>query len=291
MFELSVESHQVLLAILRGPVFWQTLAEVAIRAGLDLEATTDLLAALDADGWVEVRERAEGLVVALSPLGAERLGVRVIEQGAGETPRWADASQRDPLPPRAKNVCANHRSADLDFVLDPRPSPDIEAELAERSNFALDTPVPAREDRSQPLGRGSLRKRIDPNDDSTWPRPILLIGQGLTPWPGPCRDNAPARCPACGSKRLKLHAYCLCCDRWGLERLLPIVFPALRASPGYPTGSRSNTPPHADAKARPDDPARRKARLRARLTAQARAEKARRQAQRKRRLRNSGDSE
>jgi hypothetical protein len=63
-----------------------------------------------------------------------------------------------------------------------------------------------------------------PNDagrPDDWPLPSLLLGVGLTPWPGPGQEHDhETTCPVCGSRRLGPHMYCLYCDRWGLDRLL-----------------------------------------------------------------------
>lgn len=48
-------------------------------------------------------------------------------------------------------------------------------------------------------------------DDFPLPFPTVLVGSGMACW-----DNRKhAICPACGNGKLKVHEYCLYCDRWG----------------------------------------------------------------------------
>jgi hypothetical protein len=66
------------------------------------------------------------------------------------------------------------------------------------------------------------------------PAPTLLVGLGLTPWPGPGVGSQPNRpCPACGSGRLEPSMYCLYCDRWGLDHRLLDGPPPKPATPRH----------------------------------------------------------
>ncbi len=196
MAELSEDQTRVLGALVAGPDAWSTPASLAQALGREESATTDLLADLDDGGWLAVWERDDSPtpLVTLSPLGADRLGVRLVESGPEELARWSSAGDPEPPTPRARHVCARGRGADLAFVPDPHPSPDQAAALA-------DTPA-------RPAG----------HNGRSWPYPTMLIGQGLTPWPGPSPGPTPAApCPACRDRRLVPHAYCLRCDRWGRD--------------------------------------------------------------------------
>ncbi len=55
--------------------------------------------------------------------------------------------------------------------------------------------------------------------ESSFPRPAILLGSALTPWPGPLAAKGRI-CPGCRSKPISERAYCLVCDRWGLDHLL-----------------------------------------------------------------------
>src|SRR5690606_3528885 len=83
---------------------------------------------------------------------------------------------------------------DWNFLIDPAPAPDLVAERAEEAADAFE---------EMPEG-------------PVLPFPTLLFGTNLTPWPGPDLDVSQT-CPACGAGQLPKHAYCLCCDRWGLD--------------------------------------------------------------------------
>ncbi|GAC1325461.1 MAG: hypothetical protein NVSMB14_17660 [Isosphaeraceae bacterium] len=184
-------------AILRGATVWSAPADLAIELGWDIDETTDRLAELDATGWIEVWERPREIVVTLSSLGAERLGVRMVEHGRSLTPRWLAINEPEPPPPRASGVFLNARAMELEFVLDTAPSPDEQAEIAEET-IRLAARSSRRPGKAEP------------------PKPSRFIGQGLSPWPGPEAFTKPP-CPACGGRLLTPVEYCLGCDRWGLD--------------------------------------------------------------------------
>jgi hypothetical protein len=206
MVELSEIWSTVMNALIEGPVAWRSPAEIASTIGLDEAGTTDILCELDVAGWVEVWESASGPLVTLSALAAERLAVRLVEFGPGETPRWARTGEPDPRPARPKNVCTSARAASLDFVPDPMESPEVGLERFE----SVEARANAR--RGQPAGQ---------TQTEDLPRPTHLVGVGLTPWPGPSQNVEDlARCPACGSRKLRPEMYCIYCDRWGSDGLL-----------------------------------------------------------------------
>ena len=203
MVELSEEGRRVVEALLGAPLAWQSPAELASATGLDVEATTDLLATLDVGGWLAPWEREPDVVVTLSVAAAAKLGVRLVESGRHESPRWASVGDPDPPAPKATGVFRDERAAWLERVVDPSASAEEAAERAEE----------VAERHARPPRSGG---RFAPENP---PTPTLLVGFGLTPWPGP-GDGRKASCPACGSKRLGPSSYCLYCDRWGLDHLL-----------------------------------------------------------------------
>ena len=248
MFDLPEAWLTILNTLIESPVAWRTPAELAEALGGGVEETTDLLCALDVAGWVDVWDRDPVPFVTLSALSAERLRVHLVEVGADEVPRWSRSGDPPPPVPRAKHVCASGHSASLAFVADPYPSPDLAAERAEEAD-ALASGLP--EDLARSVKVGDL------------PLPTLLIGHGYTPWPGPGRDPRD-RCPVCGDSDLEFHAYCLSCDRWGMD-------PIIQAGPYAPSPSRRRRNPLSPEKqARKDqlqadrERARRKARRKAR---------------------------
>ncbi len=224
---------RVLKAVAGGPLAWSTPREVAEALGDGVEQTTDTLASLNVAGWVDVWEREEGLVVTLSALAAERLGLRLVEYGRLELPRWVSLNDHEPYPMRARRVLSGTRSAELEFLFDPYPSPDEAAEAAEA--IASD---------------GKLDRR-----------PTLIVGQGLTPWPGP-EEGRDRSCPACGDAYLPTHAYCLHCDRSGRD--LPETADVGNGCGGCP-GRRRAMASGTNARRHRAGLCRRKARRRARL--------------------------
>ncbi|MEO6808214.1 MAG: hypothetical protein ABI353_03780 [Isosphaeraceae bacterium] len=223
MYNIPKSWKDIFEAIIRGPVAWQALTDLAKAIGSDLDVTSDLLAELETSGWIEVWEQSDVLAVTLSPLGSARLGVRLIEVGPEELPRWGFVGDPEPPAPRAKGVAREARAAELLSVVDTSPGPVLAAEIAELAATATQR------------APGSVH----------FPRPTLLIGQGLSPWPGPtCHNTEAPLCLACKGASLQAHMYCLYCDRWGLDHLLtPHVNrrqPPRNARPTTPTppGSR-----------------------------------------------------
>jgi hypothetical protein len=206
MVELSEIWSTVMNALIEGPVAWRSPADVASAVGLGEAETTDMLCELDVAGWVEVWDSIGGPLVTLSALAAERLAVRLVEFGPGETPRWARTGEPDPRRTRPKNVCSSDRAASLDYVLDPNESHEADVERLESIEVRANT------------RRGQPASQTQTED---LPRPTHLIGVGLTPWPGPSQNVEDlAKCPACGSRKLRPEMYCIYCDRWGLDGLL-----------------------------------------------------------------------
>jgi len=169
--------HNLMDVFAGGDAAWRAPEQIAEALGDPIDETNDLLADLHVAGLLDVWERDEGIVVALSPLGASVARLRIVEQGPRETPTWGRIGDPPPPVPRARGVAASGKGADFDLLADPRPA--------------------------RPRGE---RGRHD--------TPSLLIGLGTTPWPSASEATA-AVCPICGSKRLPSHAYCLYCDRWG----------------------------------------------------------------------------
>ncbi|RUL85735.1 zinc ribbon domain-containing protein [Tautonia sociabilis] len=194
--------HHLLEAIARGPIAWSTPTELADALGLDEDETLDELASMDVAGLIEVWERPEGIVVTLSSLSAARLGVRLVAPDPLADPRWAGLGAPEPSRGRTSSEGKAAGAAGIEAIVDRQPGPDVEAERGEPTR---------RHDAGHPRGadgRGDL------------PRPTRLIGTGLVPWPGP-QTSSTSRCPACGSRLLPPQAYCLYCDRWGLDEKTP----------------------------------------------------------------------
>ncbi len=209
----------VLRAVVSAPLAWQTPAQLAGRLGVELESLNDALADLEADGWLDPWEMGEALFVTLSPVAAEWLGVRLDPVGRSDAMRWASIDDPEPSGPLASRGVGGGTL--LDLIPDPAPGPEAMLEASERA----------------------LRiaaSRAAAGDDSWFdslPRPSTLLGSGLTPWPGPSR-RAGRPCPACLSGPISESAYCLVCDRWGLDHMLAAL------GRGRPAGSSPRTTPN-----------------------------------------------
>jgi hypothetical protein len=223
MLDIGEEWKCILKALVAAPVAWQSPVELAATLGRGVEETTDVLSLMDAANWLSVWDVEPGPVVTLSALAAHRLKVVLVEVGPGETPRWAPANEPIPSVPKASNVSASEYFACQDKLLDSQPSPEQATEDFEsrsvRANYLRTRP-------SRPFRVEDL------------PLPTLLLGDSLTPWPGPKEFKQAAECPACGGGPLSPHAYCLGCDRWGLDTALEKLSP--KRAPARPRRSRSS---------------------------------------------------
>lgn len=223
MNDLSDLCRRLLRALIAAPIAWQTPPQLAALVGGPREAALDALAELDAAGWLDPWENEGELFVTLTTYAAERLGVRLIAGGRSETLRWAPLDAHEPCP-RAPGRGQGDVDA-LDLIPDPSPGPEAEIEAAERA------------ERLGPVRVADFEAPSLAN----LPRPAILIGSGLTPWPGPGQTLGPT-CPACRSRPLPEKAYCLVCDRWGLDDFLA-ASRARTTAPGRPRRATPNTRP------------------------------------------------
>ncbi len=222
MFDLSETCLRLLRALTAAPIAWQTPAQLASRIGGPREPAYDALADLDAAGWLDPWETGGEQYVTLTPHAAERLRVRLVPAGRSETLRWVPVDDPEPCP-RAPGRGQGDIDA-LDLIPDPAPGPAAEVEAAERAERML-------------------RRNVDGSrvpSESWFPRPTILLGSGLTPWPGP-RAEKGRTCPGCFSMPISERAYCLVCDRWGLDSLLS-GSGANSARPGRPRRLTPNAP-------------------------------------------------
>ena len=120
---------------------------------------------MDEADWLSVWDVEPGPLITLSALAAHRLKVVLVEAGPEELPRWAAANEPFPTPPRSPEValwkCTPARST--------LPTRDP-------SSFRL-------EDCDHREARASRSDASLQVEDL--PLPSLLLGQSLTPWPGP----------------------------------------------------------------------------------------------------------
>lgn len=201
MTELSERSRCVLRTLIAAPIAWLAPSHLAAKIGGDREKTLDALAELDSAGWLDPWEIDGDLFVTLTTYAAERLGVRLAPGGRSDTMRWVPISEPEPSP-RTPGRGQGDVDA-LDLIPDPSPGPEAAVEAAERADRLVSRPTSG----------------ADPISISSLPRPAILLGSGLTPWPGPEESRGPV-CPGCKSQPIPEKAYCLVCDRWGLDPML-----------------------------------------------------------------------
>jgi hypothetical protein len=258
MFEITDPGRDLLRAIVSAPLGWQTPVEISALLGLDLDRTSEALADLDAGGWLASWETERALYVTLTPHAAERLRVRLVQVGRSEVMRWRSLDEPEPPAPHVSTVSSG-RADFLDLIADPAPGPEAEAIGAEHAQRLAAT-------KAAEGGEAWL---------ALLPRPTILLGLGLTPWPGP-RPAAGRPCPGCNARELSMRSYCLVCDRWGLDHLLV----AARGRAFRPAGPRRSTPnePRDVAGQATAAKASRKARRRRKWVAMAQSAKARKPA-------------
>jgi len=225
---ISEAGRRIIDAVIEAPVAWRSPGELADRLGWTLEQTLDEIAELDTKGWLEAWELVDGPVVTLSVAATADCGVRLVEVGHDDTPKWARSGDPDPPGQRASGVFRSQKAASMGLVADGRPSAENAAILAEET-----------ENRNGAVGDSRDQASIE-----KLPKPTLLIGGGLSPWPGPLQADGQT-CPACRSARLPARAYCLWCDRWGLD--LDPDSTSIQRKKSKPTMARMHNP-KADAR-------------------------------------------
>lgn len=204
--------------------------DLADRLGCDVEDVWEALGEAERGGWAETwADDPRGPSVALSALSASRLGLRLssdgrrwlgpgqVERTFGEAPPYVtmtdltdpatwdgpdplasleDSRAMQGIDSLALSEACEKMAADYVAGLDPasRPRPDGLANL-----------VKAWQGFGSSLDRAKL------------PQPVLIFG--LSPaWP--VRRPASGPCPGCRSRRLGPAAYCLICNRSGIDHLL-----------------------------------------------------------------------
>jgi hypothetical protein len=204
-----MDAADVLAAVIAHPTLWPTVEDLAGATGADAAEVEPALAELAAAGWVEPWEPdPDGPArCVLTPLAAARLGLRLDAESA----RWVPAAAPAEPPRKArrgKQVCETDLNGEPD---DPGPLdsfPDPGAPDPAEVVAAADE-VEAR----------APRKRSRADHPPALPRPTILLGERLI-WDGP-RWTETKPCPGCRGRRLTAARYCLVCERWGLDYLVP----------------------------------------------------------------------
>ena len=184
--ELDGNALAVVEALLAARVAWRSPAHLMAATGLDEAAVFCALADLEVADLVTHWETDAELTVTLTPIGAKILGVRLIELGRNEVPRWAPIASPEPHPPAARGTFSDYTA--LAFVPSRDLGPEEALELAEMVALA-------------DAGGGA---RVDGDRRPAGGRPPAsgLVGAGDRFAPG-------EPCPACGAAdRRGACAYC-----------------------------------------------------------------------------------
>ncbi len=208
-----------LLATLAGlPTAAPTLDELGEASGLRGDRLDEALERADLAGLVEAwPDSPEGLAIMLSPLGADRLGLRLEEVGeVGRFRfRWRSAAEvaaRDYSEDRSRMIPASVVAPEMspseffDAIADPKALQPVE--MASRAELMERSLPPTAED----LAEAHPAQYVI--------RPTILLGLRPT-WNGPLLPDGP--CPGCGGLPLGLYEVCLMCLRVGCQHLLPPV--------------------------------------------------------------------
>jgi hypothetical protein len=84
---LPTSQDRIVQAIAASPRAWHQPEDIATLLSRDPEAVTDDLAAMHVSGWLQIRERPDRILVTLSHLAADQLGVELVRNSRGRT-RW-----------------------------------------------------------------------------------------------------------------------------------------------------------------------------------------------------------
>jgi hypothetical protein len=211
-----MDAADVLAAVIAHPTLWPTVEDLAGAMEAEPGEVALRLLELWDDGLIEPWDAApltdppiEPMRYVLTPLAAARLGLRLDADSARWVPAAAPAeSPRKVRRARQRQVCETDLNGEPDDPgpLDSFPDPGA-ADPAEAVAAAEE--VEAR----------APRKRSRADHAPALPRPTILLGERLI-WDGP-RWTETKPCPGCRGRRLTPARYCLICERWGLDYLVP----------------------------------------------------------------------
>src|SRR3954453_17268790 len=103
MLKMKRTWKPIIDALLRAPVAWQSLEQMAALVRRGVAETTGVLIRLSEAGWLEFWKSESGPQVTLSPLAAEWLHVRLVEVGPDQLLRWVRKGERVPRPRPSRN--------------------------------------------------------------------------------------------------------------------------------------------------------------------------------------------
>ena len=222
---LSVEAAAVWLLVSSDPRVLVPTAEVADRADLDLWTFDSATGELVQAGLVDASQ-IDRAYLTLSPLSAESLGLRIGRSTGGLASLvWVDAktpASRERARPVKRSKSRDYSREVVSDDLDPFDQV-IAIEAVEAYLERILAEVTGR-----PLAKDEF------------PRPSILLS-GCQSWQSDPIVRS-SECPSCrrvGDASVGSSAYCLRCDRWGLDWILARL--ATRAKKG-PTAAKRSTP-------------------------------------------------
>jgi hypothetical protein len=169
---MNLSARELLIcgALIDSPVAWESQCRLARACGLSRGEVLEALAGLALAGWIEPWEEAGGSIepwaadpgqnYTFTPAGASALGIRLVEEGEEEIPRWARAGEPDPPSPKARGIFRRYES--LALVPDPSPGPLqrlVEAEELAEVPWPEERPRRKRDARAAALRSLQARER------------------------------------------------------------------------------------------------------------------------------------
>jgi hypothetical protein len=206
MTDVGFDAADLLVALTSDRFVFQSVARLAGQLGAEAAELMARFSEMAEAGLVEWWDHPdEGWGVCLSSRAAGQLGLELDADGR----RWvtaghaADAGGRRP---RHEVLEADLADPNGPVALDELPDPGAPdpAEVVAAAEEA-DARAP--------------RKRSRADHPPALPRPTILLGERLI-WDGP-RWTETKPCPGCRGRRLTAARYCLVCERWGLDYLVP----------------------------------------------------------------------
>lgn len=214
-----IDFTSVANALVDAPCAW--LAEGALAAALRADpaelsvAVAGLVAGRLLDRW----NRPDGPVVILTALGAQQLGVRLVEVPGAQLYRWSRdaASVRSTRPTRRSIERTEAHDAALRQVPDRRPRPAVRGDPPKPAVLLTGHGlVPWHEDRS--AARPDVRcVSCRPQRRRRRSAPAVVVSACRRCGLGLRRRPRLAACPGCHGRKLPAQWYCLRCDRWGMD--------------------------------------------------------------------------
>jgi hypothetical protein len=202
------------------------IGDLAGALGVTPGDLLSVLARAVASGEAEAWDRESGVCASLTPLSAERAGLKVSPCGD----RWVPVRSREPRRLRRPSKVGALVTLETDTLIRDQPWAFRLADMVSPES-STDAMVEGSSDseRGDWIYRDHEGKLTGP-----LPRMRLLLGLGIVGWP--VADSDSSACPACHGRPLSPVACCLLCHRSGMDHLLP----PMRKPPAAPKPGKAN---------------------------------------------------